>query len=582
MMSQPDAPRDDASMEPQSAASPPEGTPQETDLAPPSGAAGQEAPGPRKQRVLIGSQRDRGSVTRRAQRDWYVPGEEPDEAPGESAEAAESKGEPAVEAPPEPSGEVRPQQLQPEEPRPEEPQPPEAAAPRSPVFEPETFCEPETFSALEPTDELAEPASGRRGTARRFPPPNRRSALPAELEAELEAALGDASLEDLLVGSESVTREAILEPDARRTGRVVAVERDNVFVDLGGREQGVVPLASFAEAPAVGAIFELVVVRYMAEDGLYELRLPHAAAAVGDWSDLAEGMVVDARVTGHNAGGLECEVNHIRGFIPASQIALYHVEDLAEFVGEKLTCLVTEANPQRRNLVLSRRAVLEREREEARQALLGSLAPGQIHEGIVRKLMDFGAFVDLGGVDGLLHISQLGWSRVNHPSDVLAEGQRIRVKIQKVDLANNRISLGYREMLDNPWDNVAQKYPVSMVLKGKVTKLMQFGAFVELEPGVEGLVHISELSHKRVFRTSDVVAEGDEVEVMVKSVDAEAQRIGLSMKDVLPAPETAKPEEPTDEELAAAMPKPSPRRSNKPLRGGRRSQSGGEQFGLKW
>ena len=196
--------------------------------------------------------------------------------------------------------------------------------------------------------------------------------------------------------------------------------------------------------------------------------------------------------------------------------------------------------------------------------------------------MDFGAFVDLGGVDGLLHISQLGWGRVNHPSEVLTEGQTIKVKIEKIDLEANRISLGYRDMLENPWDDAPGKYPVDSVVQGKVVKLMEFGAFVELEPGVEGLVHISELSHKRVFRTSDVVSEGDEIEVMVKSVDRDAQRIGLSMKDVLPAPAAEKKGEPTDEELAAAMPKPSVRKSNKPLKGGLGRSAGGEQFGLKW
>ena len=175
------------------------------------------------------------------------------------------------------------------------------------------------------------------------------------------------------------------------------------------------------------------------------------ASEVADWSQVAEGMLVEARVTGHNTGGLECEVNRIRGFIPISQIALYRVENLAEFVDQKFTCLVTEANPARQNLVLSRRAVLEREKEEARKALFESLAPGQIHEGVVRKFLDFGAFVDLGGVDGLLHVSQMGWGRIEHPRDVLQEGQTIRVRIEKVDQTTGKISLGYRDMLESPW-----------------------------------------------------------------------------------------------------------------------------------
>ena len=198
------------------------------------------------------------------------------------------------------------------------------------------------------------------------------------------------------------------------------------------------------------------------------------------------------------------------------------------------------SQPQARNLVLSRRAVLEREKEEAKKNFFESLQPGQVHQGVVRKLLDFGAFVELGGgVDGLLHVSQLSWGRVNHPSDVLSEGQTIQVKIEKVDRESGRIGLSYRDMLENPWNTAAAKYPPNGVVRGKVTKLMEFGAFVELEPGVEGLIHISELSHKRVWRASDVVHEGDELEVLVLAVNSESQRISLSIK-ALTRPEPAK------------------------------------------
>jgi len=412
-----------------------------------------------------------------------------------------------------------------------------------------------------------------------FPLPNIGDELPAELEDELSQALEDETIDDLLAASETVSSQPPLEPETQCTAQVVAVQREDVFVELGGREQGTVPLKHFAEPPQPGTSVEVIVSRFNSEDGLYELTIPDTAAAIGDWSDLAEGMLVDARITGHNSGGLECQVNQIRGFIPISQISLYRVEDAGEFVGEKFTCLVTEANPQRRNLVLSRRAVLEREQEEARHQLLESLAPGQIREGVVRKLLEFGAFVDLGGVDGLLHISQLGWGHVDHPRDVLSEGQTVKVKIEKVDTAAGRISLGYREMLDNPWSTAAGKYPVNTVVRGKVAKLMEFGAFVELEPGVEGLVHISELSHKRVRRPSDVLSEGAEVEVLVKSVDTEAQRISLSIKDVLPEP-AAEADLPADRQAAAAS--RARKGPAKPLKGGLGRSAGGEQFGLKW
>ncbi len=418
---------------------------------------------------------------------------------------------------------------------------------------------------------------------KKLPVPNLRARLSADLAQEFEEAIGGASIEDLLAEHDALTPKPALELESRQKGRVVHVHRDDVFVELGGREQGIVPLRQFPEPPQAGTEIEVVVNRFNAEDGLYELSLPAMAADVEDWSDLSEGIMVEARVTGHNAGGLECEVHHIRGFIPVSQIALYRVSDMAEFVGQKLACLVTECNPQRGNLVLSRRALLEREREAARQATLESLEPGQIREGVVRKIMDFGAFVDLGsGVDGLLHVSRLSWARVEHPSEIVKEGQAVQVKVEKVDKATGRISLSYREMQENPWTRAAERYPQGAMVRGKVRKLMEFGAFVEVEPGVEGLVHISELSHKRVWRTSDVVKEGDEVEVVVLSVDAEAQRMSLSIRQALPAPEKTKKEEEAEPAEAAPPPKKQPPKRSEPLRGGLGGPSGGDRFGLKW
>lgn len=429
------------------------------------------------------------------------------------------------------------------------------------------------------TESVPMPAPAAAARTGRVPLPDLRADLPPDLQNEFQQALGDVAIDELITSGEALSQQTLLEPESRHSGRVVAVRRDDVFIELGGREQGVVPLRQFPKPPEPGATIEVRVTRFNPEEGIYELALPYSAAEIGDWSQLEEGMLVEARVTGHNTGGLECEVGHVRGFIPVSQIALYRVEDLAQFVGEKFNCVVTEANPERRNLVLSRRAVLEREQQEARQRLWESLEPGQIREGVVRKLMDFGAFVDIGGVDGLVHISQLGWGRVAHPREVLQEGQRIQVRIQKIDPETKRISLSYRELLRNPWDDVENKYPVNSTIHGKVTKLMEFGAFVELEPGVEGLVHISELSHKRVWRVSDVVKEGDEVDAVVLSVDRQAQRISLSMKNLLPA-EPAQAEKPEDAEPPPA--KKPPKKPSQPLRGGLGRSPGGASFGLKW
>ena len=295
-------------------------------------------------------------------------------------------------------------------------------------------------------------------------------------------------------------------------------------------------------------------------------------------------MVVEASITGHNKGGLECQVNALRGFIPAGQISLYRVEDFEEYVGQKLACVVMEVNPERRNLVLSRRGVLEREREEARKSFWEELQVGQVREGVVRKLMDFGAFVDLGGVDGLIHISQLSWDRVNHPSEVLEEGQQVTVKVEKIDRDAQRIGLSYRDMVANPWTKAAEKYPPGAIVSGTITRLMEFGAFVKLEPGVEGLVHVSELAHHRVMRVSHVVSEGQEVEVKILSVDPQSQRISLSMKQAMADPrieELQKKKNAAEEEPDGTRDRAVPQRKG-PLQGGLGRKSGGEQFGLKW
>ena len=403
-----------------------------------------------------------------------------------------------------------------------------------------------------------------------------------DLEREIAAALGAVAVDDLLAGeAKSGPEDVEIEIDRRYTATVAKIYRESVLFELPGRRNGVVPLKQFENPPEPGATLEVVVVGFTPEEQLYELIVPGASVEVADWSDLAEGIVVEAKITGHNKGGLECEVNHIRGFIPASQVALYRVEDFSTYVDEKLPCVVTEASPERRNLVLSHRAVLEREKEEAREKLLAELAVGQTREGVVTRLQNFGAFVDLGGVDGLIHISQLSWDQIRHPSEVLEEGQRVKVRIEKIDPASGKIGLAYRDLMHHPWEGIDSKYPIGGIVKGIVSKLMDFGAFVKLEPGVEGLVHISELSHKRVTRVAQVVEEGQEVEVKILTIDPEAQRISLSIKDATTTADTHDGDDQTEETGDAAT-SYTPKRPLKTLKGGTSRSSGGEQFGLNW
>ncbi|MFV2069540.1 MAG: 30S ribosomal protein S1, partial [Pirellulales bacterium] len=452
---------------------------------------------------------------------------------------------------------------------------------------------PRPVTPIEPTptadggteaDQAATVESSAQPTAS-VPRPSVRDGLTADLQHEVEAALGDMSIDALVDNATLAEAADEIALESQVEGRVVSIRRDDVFLELGGRNQGVAPLKQFDTPPEPGTVVRVVVNRLNTEDGLYEVSIPGFAVDVGDWSQVSEGLVVEATVTGHNKGGLECTVGSLRGFIPLSQISIYRVEDLQPLVGEKFSCVVTEANRRRKNLVLSRRSILEREKEEDRRKLWEELEVGQLRDGTVRSLQNFGAFVDLGGVDGLIHISQLGWDRVGHPSEVVQLGQKVQVRINKLDRAKGRVSLGFRDLTENPWSHVADKYTAKSRVRGTVTKIMDFGALVKLEPGVSGLIHISELSHQRVWRVSDAVEEGQEVECMILSVDPKAQRIGLSLKalEARPVKEKDSRDQAADARAAgdsATRRRPAKRQDH--LKGGLGQGAGGERFGLKW
>jgi small subunit ribosomal protein S1 len=386
--------------------------------------------------------------------------------------------------------------------------------------------------------------------------------LDADIEREMQEAMAGLSDKDLY--GEPAPRRASAAEQGPKKGKVLRIHGADVFVDLpGGRSQGLLPLAQFPEGPpTIGQEIDIHIEGYDPANGL--LLLSRKGAAVeADWSSVAAGMIVEARVTGTNKGGLSVDVDGIRGFLPVSQIDLYRVEDLEQFVNQRLRCVVTEADRVDRNLVLSRRALLEKEREESREKLWLELAEGQVRQGIVRSIKDFGAFVDLGGVDGLLHVSEMSWQRVANAADLVQSGQNVKVVVLKIDRERRKVSLGMKQLQASPWDNVTSRYPAGATVKGKVTRLMDFGAFVELEPAIEGLIHISELSPQRVRKVRDVVQEGQEVQVLVLSVDPAQRRISLSLKGALP-----KEEVPAEEEAEEDVPAPPPRPRTTPLRGG--------------
>lgn len=410
------------------------------------------------------------------------------------------------------------------------------------------------------------------------PVPSVRDNLPQDLEDEIAAALEGESIDDLMEQS-TPAAAAQVETDDRRRATVIRIDAKHLFVSLSSASEGVISLQVFTEIPEVGSEIDVIVTGFNEDDQIYEVTVPGAAVSVADWSDLQEGAVIDVTITGSNVGGLECQVNSIRGFIPASQISTYRVENFEEYVGKKLQCVVTEASAERRNLVLSHRSIMEREAAEQREQKLGSLEVGSVHEGIVRSVKDFGAFVDIGGIDGLIHISQMSWDRVKHPSELVKEGDKVKVRLEKINPETGKLGLSLRAMQTHPWEGINERFRVGEVVSGAVSRIADFGAFVRLAPGIEGLVHISELAHRRVNLVSTEVSEGQDVSVKVLSVDVQNQRIALSIKQTTAAPakesKRGDAEELPPRELAV-------KRSNAPLKGGRDRSSGGEQFGLKW
>jgi small subunit ribosomal protein S1 len=425
--------------------------------------------------------------------------------------------------------------------------------------------------------------------ARRVAVPSIRGGLDEDLEADFEAALEGVAIDDLLDAGASAKAEAPIDPGSRLMATVLSIGPDTAFVDLGGRRQGAMKLAGLLDAgldlPAVGDSIEVSVGSRNDDDSLYDVALANRAVSVEDWTQIQAGMIVEARVTAANKGGLECEVAGLRGFMPASLVSTWRIENLEEMVGQTLDSLVTEIVPEARRLVLSRRAVIEKQAADAKTKLLETLEPGVEFDGIVRSVREFGAFVDIGnGVEGLIHVSELSWDRVANAADVLKAGEKVRVVVKKVDHETGKIGLSARDLIESPWKRADEKYHVGATVKGIVSRIAQFGAFVKLEPGVEGLVHISELATRRIRSVSDVAREGQQVECRVIAVDPDEQRMSLSIKALAPAP-TAK-EQPGAEEPEAEEPEAPPpvaKKRNTPLKGGTGgNQSQGEKFGLRW
>lgn len=321
------------------------------------------------------------------------------------------------------------------------------------------------------------------------------------------------------------------EPGAELIGTVVAVSDDDVFLEFSAKSQGVMPRSQFGkkEVISVGREVDVVVDRFDPSGGILLVNRKGALQRA-TWTNLTKGMMVRGRVTGVIKGGLEVMVNGLRAFMPASQADVIPRKDISELLNETIQCEVIEFDRRNKNILVSRRRILEHERAEAREKLKAELEVGQIRPGVVGTIMEYGAFIDLGGIDGLAHIRDLSWGSVDRVQDVLTEGQKVEVKILKIEKERDRISLGVKQVQPDPWSCVPEKFPVGTSLKARVVRIVDFGVFVELEPGVDGLIPISEMGWTRIHKASDLVCEGDLVDAVVIRVEPERRRLALSMK----------------------------------------------------
>ncbi|KJS22519.1 MAG: hypothetical protein VR72_05620 [Clostridiaceae bacterium BRH_c20a] len=330
------------------------------------------------------------------------------------------------------------------------------------------------------------------------------------------------------------------------TGKVVQIKTDEILVDVGGKSEGIIPVNELSyrkindpnDFVKIGDEFPVLVLKVENSEGnmiLSKRRAEQEKALAELELAFQNGTIIEAEVVEVVKGGVLVDVG-MRGFVPASLLERGFIENLEQFIGQKLKFKVIELNQEDRKAVLSRKAILDEEYEANKEKVWNEIKEGETLKGTVQRLTDFGAFIDLGGVDGLLHVSEMGWGRVSHPRDVVTEGDEIQVYVLGVDKKNERISLGLKQLTPSPWELAVKKYLPGTTLTGKVVRIAPFGVFVEVEPGIDGLVHISQLSWDRVDKPEDVVKVGQEVEAKVLDVDAEKKRMSLSIKEITEKP----------------------------------------------
>jgi small subunit ribosomal protein S1 len=361
------------------------------------------------------------------------------------------------------------------------------------------------------------------------------------LEDELSAMFGDSAEEMLLDSLEDANKQ--FDVNQIVEGKIVEINEEFVVVDVGFKSEGAIPRNEWEEgepAPEVGQKIKVLIEEVEDQHtNLEEVRnmislSKRKAEKIIQWetmmSSVQEGQVVTGTVTRKIKGGLLVDIG-VNVFLPASQVDIRRPNDIGDYIGRVVQCEVLKIDEARRNIVVSRRSLIEKQREEDREHLMAELEVGQIRKGVVKNIADFGAFVDLGGIDGLLHITDMSWERIGHPSEMVSIDQEIEVKILQIDREKQKIALGLKQKQSSPWTNIAEKYPVGSTVPGEVVNVMSYGAFVKLEPGIEGLVHISEMSWtRRINHPSEMVQIGDKIDVKILGVDPQGQQLSLGIK----------------------------------------------------
>ncbi len=364
---------------------------------------------------------------------------------------------------------------------------------------------------------------------------------PTPLEDSSETPESTESFGELLSQFEQTHKHKSKDGAKQLEGTVVSVTADSVLLDVGYKIEGALPRTAFkdnADAVAIGDKFP-VSIKGRTEDGYYDLTLMRLTA-VTDWSSLeaafAQKSAIVGTVTALVKGGFSVDVG-VRAFMPASRSGVREAAEMEKLVGQEITCRIIKLDSTEEDVVVDRRVITEEQALAAQADRYGAIKEGDVVSGQVRSLATYGAFVDLGGIDGLLHVSDIAWSRVNNPEDVLSVGQQLEVKILKIDAASKRISLGLKQLQPEPWDTATERYTVAQRITGTVSRLTDFGAFVELEPGIEGLIHVSEMSWvKKIHKPSDILKQGDTVDAIILSISPAERRLALGLKQALGDP----------------------------------------------